>query len=78
MLKLIVVYLIKIYQQTFSLDHGWFKFLKPQGQCRFYPSCSEYTRLSVEKLGVSRGLAKGFKRIIRCHPWSSGGYDPVK
>jgi putative membrane protein insertion efficiency factor len=46
--------------------------------CRFYPSCSEYTIEAVETYGVARGLAKGLGRLLRCHPFSAGGYDPVK
>ncbi len=51
--------------------------LKPT-VCRFYPSCSQYTYEAVYKYGVLKGLALGFKRIIKCHPFNPGGYDPVK
>jgi uncharacterized protein len=44
--------------------------------CRFYPSCSEYFVLSVQKHGPWRGTWKGVGRICRCHPWSPGGFDP--
>ncbi|MFA5389023.1 MAG: membrane protein insertion efficiency factor YidD [Candidatus Omnitrophota bacterium] len=47
-------------------------------QCRFYPSCSEYTRLAIEDKGVFLGLLIGFGRIMRCNPFSKGGYDPYK
>ncbi len=76
-LRFLALKLIRFYQKTLSLDHGFFKFLRPQGQCRFYPSCSEYTDQSIEKHGVLRGSAKGVKRISKCHPWSDGGFDPV-
>lgn len=46
--------------------------------CRFYPSCSEYAIEAIEKHGVFSGLFKGLKRILRCHPFSRGGYDPVR
>ena len=45
--------------------------------CRFSPSCSEYTQEAIEVHGVLKGLYLGSKRIIRCAPWSVGGYDPV-
>ncbi len=44
--------------------------------CRFYPSCSEYFILSVQKYGPVRGTCKGVGRICRCHPWNPGGFDP--
>ncbi len=46
--------------------------------CRYFPSCSEYAIEAVEKKGVTKGLYLTFKRIIKCHPFSKGGYDPVK
>ena len=45
--------------------------------CRYYPSCTEYTRQAVEKYGVGRGLWMGAKRLSRCHPFHAGGLDPV-
>jgi hypothetical protein len=48
--------------------------LKPR--CRFFPSCSEYFEQAVLKYGVMRGSAKGLYRIMRCHPFAEGGYDP--
>jgi len=47
-------------------------------QCRFHPSCSEYTVMAVEDKGVVLGLLKGLERIMRCNPFSKGGYDPYK
>ncbi len=45
--------------------------------CRFHPSCSEYALQSVERLGVVRGSRQALGRVLRCHPWHPGGYDPV-
>jgi putative membrane protein insertion efficiency factor len=46
--------------------------------CRFTPSCSLYTLQAVEKYGLLRGSCMGAWRVLRCHPFSEGGYDPVK
>lgn len=44
--------------------------------CRFYPSCSEYFIRSVRRYGAVRGAARGIWRLLRCHPFHPGGYDP--
>ncbi|MBT9132451.1 membrane protein insertion efficiency factor YidD [candidate division NPL-UPA2 bacterium Unc8] len=46
--------------------------------CRFEPSCSEYAREAVEKYGLKKGCHMAIKRLLRCHPINTGGYDPVK
>ncbi|HBL52181.1 MAG: hypothetical protein UT38_C0003G0012 [Microgenomates group bacterium GW2011_GWA2_39_19] len=77
--------LIKIYQNFFSFDRGLGFFL-PFGSgrtnsgsvCRFYPTCSEYTKQSVGKYGIIVGSVKGLLRILRCNPLFIGGFDPVK
>jgi hypothetical protein len=46
--------------------------------CRYYPSCSEYAAEAIEKKGAVKGLLLSVFRIIRCNPFSKGGYDPVK
>lgn len=68
---------IKAYQRTFSPDHGLTRFLFPWGCCRFRPTCSQYTYQAIERYGLLKGLWLGQKRILRCHPWSKGGWDPV-
>ena len=45
--------------------------------CRYVPSCSLYAYQAVEKYGAIKGGWLGLKRILRCHPWHPGGYDPV-
>ncbi len=51
--------------------------LKPPS-CRFIPTCSEYALIAIEKYGARRGGWLAVKRILRCHPFHAGGYDPVK
>lgn len=60
---------IKFYQFLIS------PFIKPC--CRFYPSCSEYALSAIEHHGVCKGLFLTCRRLLRCHPWAQGGYDPV-
>jgi len=74
----LVVRLIKIYQKTFSFDHGPLKALYPHGFCRFNPSCSQYGVEAIEKYGIIKGGLMTSWRILRCNPWSKGGNDPVK
>jgi len=63
-----IILLVKLYQWTLSPLIG--------RQCRFQPTCSNYMIAAVEKYGACRGVWRGIKRIARCHPWHSGGYDP--
>jgi putative membrane protein insertion efficiency factor len=76
--KNIILKLIRIYQKTLSFDHGLFSFAKTQLGCRFFPSCSQYSYEAIEKYGVLKGGFLGVKRILRCHPFSKGGMDPLK
>ena len=56
------------------------KFISPlfPPTCRFYPTCSTYFIQALEKYGVCKGSYLGMKRILKCHPWHEGGYDPLK
>ncbi|NTW06083.1 MAG: membrane protein insertion efficiency factor YidD [Peptococcaceae bacterium] len=76
--RLMLIYLIRLYQRTLSPDHGWFKHRHPLGYCRFQPTCSQYAIDAIYKYGAIRGGFKAGLRIIRCTPWSKGGWDPVK
>jgi len=65
-------------QKLFLGTIGFYqKFLSPGlgSNCRFYPSCSSYTVLAIEKYGTARGLIKGFWRILRCNPYNKGGVN---
>lgn len=78
MIKKIALYLIRLYQKTLSFDHGPLSFLYSESFCRFKPTCSQYTFEAIKKYGMVRGILMGLWRIIRCNPWSKGGWDPVK
>ncbi len=76
--KLILIKLVRIYQKTLSFNHGILKGNPYHLGCRFYPSCSEYFCQALEKHGVLKGFFMFLKRVLKCHPFSKGGYDPVK
>lgn len=78
MIKSVVLGIIRLYQKTLSFDHGIIGKVFGERFCRFYPSCSEYSYQAIERYGIFRGSWMGLKRIIRCHPWNDGGYDPLK
>lgn len=75
-MKTLILKSIRFYQKWISLDNGVFKYLGIH-ICKYSPTCSEYTYQAVEKYGIFLGLLKGSYRIIRCNPFSKGGYDPV-
>jgi uncharacterized protein len=63
-----------------ALIKGYKRFVSPMlpPSCRFTPSCSLYTLQAIEKYGLLKGVLMGTRRILRCHPFSKGGFDPVK
>lgn len=65
----IILALIVVYQKYISP-------LRPPA-CRFYPTCSAYAYQAVLKYGPAGGLLRAAKRVLRCHPFCAGGYDPV-
>ncbi|MDO9028467.1 MAG: membrane protein insertion efficiency factor YidD [Candidatus Roizmanbacteria bacterium] len=78
-MKTVILKFICFYQKT-KFFHGAIarQLFLTDRVCRFTPTCSQYTYEAVKKYGSVKGLFLGLKRIIRCHPWSKGGYDPVK
>lgn len=69
-MKRILISLIVFYQKVIS---PW----TPK-TCRFYPTCSEYSKAAILKYGVFKGGWKSIKRVSRCHPFNPGGYDPLE
>lgn len=67
-MKCFLIFLIKLYQVTPISSHSL---------CRFTPTCSEYMIGCIEEFGCLKGVKLGIKRILRCHPGGSFGYDPV-
>jgi len=67
--KSIFIFLIKVYQLFLSPFFG--------RQCRFTPTCSNYSKEAIEMHGPFRGVILTVKRLLRCHPWSKSGHDPV-
>ncbi len=65
----------KIILKLISIYRFFSKFTPPV--CRFQPTCSKYTYDAIKKYGVLKGGFLGIKRILKCHPFHEGGYDPV-
>ncbi len=68
-MKYVLIFIIKLYR----------RFISPIKApcCRFSPTCSEYALSAVEKYGFFKGLFLSVKRILKCHPFHKGGYDPL-
>ena len=64
-----IVFVVRLYQYIISPFLGY--------NCRFTPTCSEYSIKSFEKYGLIKGAFYSLKRILRCNPWNDGGYDPL-
>lgn len=76
--SLTAVFLIRAYQKTLSPDHSfWAKAMDRPPYCKHVPSCSQYGVEAFEKKGFIVGLLKTSWRVLRCNPWTKGGYDPV-
>ncbi len=69
-MKRFMLFLINLYQKYISPLKG--------PTCRFYPSCSEYSKAAYQKYGFFKGTYLMIHRIVRCHPWHPGGFDPLK
>ena len=72
-MKKIMIFLLKVYKKTIS------PMISACGiHCKYYPTCSEYAKQAITKYGVVKGGYLSIKRILKCNPFSKGGYDPVK
>jgi putative membrane protein insertion efficiency factor len=67
-------------QALIAILRGYQRFISPllPSACRFHPTCSEYMLEAVAKYGAPRGLWMGTRRLLRCHPFHQGGFDPVR
>jgi putative membrane protein insertion efficiency factor len=68
-LRWLTVAPIRLYQRLLSPAVGQ--------RCKYYPSCSEYAAQAITRFGILRGLVLAGWRLVRCNPWSRGGFDPV-
>ncbi|MCI6276861.1 MAG: membrane protein insertion efficiency factor YidD [Clostridium sp.] len=69
-MKRILISMINFYRKYISPLKG--------PSCRFYPTCSQYALEAIEKYGALKGSFLALKRILKCHPFNKGGYDPLK
>lgn len=69
-MKNILIFFIRIYRKYISP-------LKGRPSCRFFPTCSQYAIEALEKYGAIKGSYLALRRILRCHPFHKGGYDPL-
>ncbi len=69
-MKKILIFLVRLYRKYISP-------LKGRGTCRFYPTCSQYAIEALEKYGAIKGTYLAIRRILKCHPFHKGGFDPV-
>lgn len=72
-MKKVLIWLINWYQKNISL---WLE--SKNIHCKFYPTCSNYTKQAIQKYGTIKGIMLGVIRIMKCNPFSKGGYDPLK
>ena len=72
-MKKILIKMINWYQRNIS---QWLE--SKNIKCKYYPTCSEYTKQAIEKYGAFKGFLLGGVRILKCNPFSKGGYDPLK
>lgn len=79
MLKSLTLWLIRFYQKTGPFRSTLVKTINPGAKqsCRFTPTCSQYLYEAIHRYGIVKGMLLGGRRILRCHPWSVGSYDPV-
>lgn len=76
-MQALLIFIIRLYQKTLSRDHGFFRGRYPYGYCPFYPTCSEYAKLAIERYGSIQGVWMATKRIVRCRPGTLPAVDKV-
>ena len=72
-MKKFLIFLINFYQRNIS---PWLE--SKNIRCKYYPTCSEYAKQAIQKYGMIKGCGLAIKRILKCNPFSKGGYDPLK